>query len=241
MCGAWRIEFCSMRLVRKHPLAIRWFHWLNFPLLAMMVWSGILIYWANDTYRLGWGDITLLRFFPQGFYEAVGVVQRGADGQLHGRLAEGMAWHFLFMWFFAVNGALYFLYTLVSGQWRHLLPNRRSLAEAWQVLLHDLRLSKQAPPPSKYNGAQRIAYTVVVIMGLGSMLTGLAIYKPVQLAWLTAVFGGYQFARVLHFALTIGYVLFFLIHVMQVLRAGWNNFRGMLTGHTLEGDAKDAA
>jgi thiosulfate reductase cytochrome b subunit len=67
-------------------------------------------------------------------------------------------------------------------------------------------------------------------MGLGSLLTGLAIYKPTQFAWLTTLLGGYTFARMLHFALTIGYVLFFVVHVAQVLRAGWNNFRGMVAG-----------
>ena len=67
-------------------------------------------------------------------------------------------------------------------------------------------------------------------MGIGSILTGLAIYKPVQLGWLTAMFGGYKMARIIHFALTIGYVLFFLIHVIQVIIAGWNNFQAMVTG-----------
>jgi cytochrome b subunit of formate dehydrogenase len=67
-------------------------------------------------------------------------------------------------------------------------------------------------------------------MGIASILTGLAIYKPVQLGWLTAVFGGYKMSRIIHFALTIGYGLFFLIHVIQVIFAGWNNFRAMVTG-----------
>ena len=47
------------RLEKKHPLAIRWFHWINFPVLSLMIWSGLLIYWANDVYRVGWGDTTL--------------------------------------------------------------------------------------------------------------------------------------------------------------------------------------
>src|SRR5882724_6283203 len=51
------------RIVKKHPLAIRWFHWINFPILAVMIWSGFMIYWANDVYRLGWGNTTLLKFF----------------------------------------------------------------------------------------------------------------------------------------------------------------------------------
>ena len=110
------------------------------------------------------------------------------------------------------------------------------MAEAWQVVLHDLGIRKQPLPPRKFNGAQRLAYTGVVAMGAGSLLTGLAIYKPVQLAWLTAMLGGYPMARLEHFALTIGYVLFFLIHITQVIRAGWNNFRAMVIGVEVVGE-----
>jgi hypothetical protein len=67
-------------------------------------------------------------------------------------------------------------------------------------------------------------------MGFGSVITGLAIYKPVQFYWLTWLCGGYHFARILHFALTLGYVFFFLIHVVQVILAGWNNFRSVVSG-----------
>lgn len=141
-----------------------------------------------------------------------------------------MAFHFFFMWFFFVNGVLYVLYTLFSGEWRYLLPNKHSFKEAWQVVLHDLHLRKTAPPQNKYNAAQRIAYTGIVVMGFGSIITGLAIYKPTQLGWLCTLCGGYGFARILHFALTIGYVLFFLVHVVQVIIAGWNNFQAMVTG-----------
>lgn len=220
------------KLESKHPLAIRWFHWVNFPLLFLMVWSGLLIYWANSVYRVGVGDHTLFKFFPQGFYEALGVPFR---------LAEGMAWHFFLMWFFAANGLLYVLYTILSSEWRYLVPNRHSFRETVQVTLHDLHLSKYKPPQTKYNGAQRIAYTVVVLMGAGSLLTGLAIYKPVQFAWLTALLGGYAWARWEHFWLTIGYVLFFIIHVAQVVRAGWNNFRSMVTGFEVVTVVDDAA
>ena len=85
-------------------------------------------------------------------------------------------------------------------------------------------------PRRKFNGAQRLAYTGVVAMGAGSLLTGLAIYKPVQLAWLTTLLGGYPLARLEHFVLTVGYVAFFVIHIAQVVRAGWNNFRAMVIG-----------
>lgn len=209
------------RLQKKHPLAIRWFHWVNFPVLVVMIWSGLLIYWANDVYRVGVGGWTLFSFFPPKFYEVTHTGQR---------LAEGMAWHFLFMWFFAINGILYVLYTAFSGEWRYLLPGRNAIKEAIQVTLYDLRLSKRHPPPRKFNGAQQIAYTSVIVMGAGSLLTGLAIYKPVQFAWLTTLLGGYPLARFVHFWLTIGYCLFFVVHIVQVARAGWNNFRSMVTG-----------
>jgi thiosulfate reductase cytochrome b subunit len=206
---------------KKHPLAIRWFHWVNFPVLLVMIWSGTLIYWANDEYRIALGNTEILKFYPPGFYKALNIPFR---------LAEGMAWHFAFMWLFFVNGFLYVLYTAFSGEWRYLLPHRGSLKEAWHVLLHDLRLSKKPLPAKKFNGAQQIAYTSIIVMGIGSLITGWAIYKPTQLHWLTWLCGGYESARLIHFMLTIGYCLFFVVHIAQVIKAGWNNFQAMVTG-----------
>lgn len=209
------------KLLHKHPLAIRWFHWINFPVLALMIWSGMLIYWANDVYRIGWGDKTLIKFFPNSFNEALNIPFR---------LAEGMSIHFVFMWLFALNGLAYVLYLLISKEAKLIFPDRRTIRESWQYLLHELRLRKTAPPQIKYNAAQRMAYTTVIVMGAGSLLTGLAIYKPIQLGWLCALLGGYEWARIEHFILTILFSLFFLVHVIQVIRAGWNNFRAMVTG-----------
>jgi thiosulfate reductase cytochrome b subunit len=209
-------------LERKHPLAIRWFHWINFPLLAVMVWSGLLIYWANAVYRIGLGKHTLVKMtVAQKTYE---------KANLAFRLAEGLSLHFFFMWLFAINGVLYVLYTIFSGEWRYLLPDRHSWRDAIHVTLHDLHLRKEAPPQAKYNAAQRISYTLIIVMGLGSLLTGLAIYKPVQFGWLTFLFGGYAMARFFHFWITVGYVLFFVVHVAQVIKTGWNNFRAMIIG-----------
>ncbi|MCA9099407.1 MAG: cytochrome b/b6 domain-containing protein, partial [Planctomycetaceae bacterium] len=98
------------------------------------------------------------------------------------------------------------------------------------VVMHDLLLTKVPLPDRKFNGAQQFAYTGVILMGAGSLLTGLAIYKPTQLAWLTFLFGGYEMARYIHFSLTVGYVMFIFIHLTQVAKAGWNNFRAMVTG-----------
>jgi thiosulfate reductase cytochrome b subunit len=193
-------------------LAIRWFHWLNFPILSLMIWSGMIIYWANDAYFQ----------FPEWFYERA---------HLSYRLAEGMSFHFVLMWLFAINGVAYVGYTLVSGEWRVLVPGRDALQQAFQVVLHDLGIRKEPLPPAKFNAAQQIAYTGVVLMGLGSLVSGLAIYRPVQLSFLTALFGGYPNARFVHFLLTLGYVGFFVMHLVQVARAGWRNFQAMVTGH----------
>jgi thiosulfate reductase cytochrome b subunit len=205
----------------KHPLAIRWCHWVNFPLLALMIWSGLWIYWANDVYRVGLGSFTLFQFFPEGFYHTFGLGHE---------LAKGMAWHFFFMWFFATNGIVYVAYTVFSGEWRYLVPNRQSFREAILVTLHDLRLWKGKLPERKFNGAQQIAYSSVILMGVGSLITGLAIYKPTQFSWLTGLLGGYRAARFEHFLLALSYVVFFVIHIAQVVRAGWNNFRAMVSG-----------
>jgi thiosulfate reductase cytochrome b subunit len=204
-----------MEIIEKHPRAIRWFHWIHFPLLALMVWSGILIYWANDVYLP----------LPDSLVEKLG---------LGSRLAEGMNWHFFLVWLFALNGISYFIYLLVSGEWRFLLPDRKAWREAIPYLLYDLHLKKTGPAPrGKFNAMQRISYSLIVLMGAGSLLTGLAIYKPVQAGALTFILGGYPAARFEHFLLTVGFVLFFLLHVLQVTRAGWNNFRAMVAGYEI--------
>ncbi len=228
----------TIRLEKKHPLAIRWMHWVNFPVLFTMIWSGLLIYW-NDSdnayqhphavYRVGLGSVTLVRLFPPWFWKTINAPYR---------VTEGLGYHFFFMWLFAINGILYVTYLLISGEWRVLVPERRSIRDAIQVTLVDLHLRKGLPPQKKYNGAQRIAYTAVILMGFGALVTGLSIYKPTQVHWMTTLLGGYEMARWEHFWLTIGFCGFFVVHVMQVVLAGWNNFRSMLSGYEIVAAAK---
>ena len=212
------------RLEKKHPLAIRWLHWINFPLLAMMIWSGLLIYWANRVYGIRIFGYEIFHFFPEEFFEFLGIPYR---------LAEGLQLHFFFMWLFAVNGLIYVVYLAVSGEWRAILPVPGSFGRAIRVALYDAKIVKKLPPQGKYNDAQRIAYSAVILMGAGSVITGLSIYKPLQLAWLTSLLGGYEWARWMHFWLTILFVLFFLIHIVQVVAAGWANFRSIITGYDI--------
>jgi thiosulfate reductase cytochrome b subunit len=220
----------TIRLERKHPLAIRWMHWINFPVLFIMILSGIRIYW-NDSdnahlhphavYRIGLGSFTLLRIFPDPVWKALNIPWH---------VTQGMGDHFFFMWIFAINGIAYAAFLLISGEWRFLLPQKQSFRDGLQVLLVSLRLRKGRPPQRKYNAAQRIAYTTVILMGFGSLLTGMAIYKPTQAHYLTTFLGGYEWARWEHFWLTMGFCLFFLVHVAQVVFAGWNSFRSMVSG-----------
>lgn len=256
----------------KHPLAIRWFHWINFPVLFIMVWSGICIYWANSVFTVTLFHHTFFSFFPDSWFaakapgwwpthlvpDAAGQPMRlpwwpafsSADDAGHpanyfwrfdGRLAEGLYWHFFFAWLFAINGALYVLYLGFSGQWRKIVPKMAAFRESLDVVLVDLHLRKSPLPVRKYNAAQQIAYTAVIVMGALMVLTGLAIYKPSQQAWLTGLFGGYTVARFIHFWTTMAFLAFFLVHVGQVIRTGWNNFRGMVSGKEIVSEEELAA
>ncbi len=211
--------------VEKHPRAIRWMHWLNFPILTVMIWSGLRIYWSFDVSRvpsIRFGEET---FFPDGFYEVL---------QLDKKLARGMAFHFSFGWLFLINGVAYVLYLAVSREWKHLVPRLAELKKVPAVLMHDLGLRKEAPEQGQYNVMQQLAYSTVILMGFVSLATGFAIYKPVQLGWLTAIFGGYKSARLIHFIVTMSFVAFFVVHILQVVRAGFGNFWSMITGYELE-------
>ncbi len=212
-------DAATYRLV--HTRAIRWMHWINVPLLAVMVFSGLRIYWANDVYAFGIGSWTIVHLFPDAFFEALDLNQA---------LARGIAFHFTFGWLFALNGLAYVIYLATSGEWRHVVPDRRALAEVGGVVLHDLGLRDEAPAQGRYNAAQQVTYTLVIVMGAFMVLTGLAILKSTQLAWLTWLLGGYQTARLLHFLTTMAFVGFFVLHLVQVARAGTENFLAMITG-----------
>ena len=208
----------------KHLVAIRWFHWINFPLLFLMIWSGFLIYWA----------------YPDLPYRAHSARSRLALSNLpHGPSPGGR------------HGAALLVHVAVRDQWHSLCrlhSHLRRVAFVGSALSINIsrRLvrcfcttsdcTKKLPTQEKYNAAQQVSYSAIIVMGVGSVLTGLAIYKPAQLSWLTASFGGYQPARFIHFMLTIGYLAFFVVHVAQVVRAGWNNFRSMVIGYELVKD-----
>jgi len=211
---------------KKHPLALRWMHWLNFPLLMIMMFSGMRIYWADlqDPYAIGIGGWQLFEFWPDGVNSAL---------QLERKLASGIAFHLNFGWFFVLNGVAYVVYLSRRGEWRHIVPDVQSIRDSRKTVAHDLHLSKDKPVQGKYNPAQQITYSLVILISALLVLSGFAIYRSGQLAWLEAAFGGYDFARFVHFSCTILLLLFFFVHIVQVMRAGWANFASIITGYRL--------
>lgn len=93
-----------------------------------------------------------------------------------------------------------------------------------------LRIQKEHPPTKKYNALQKLAYTAIPVLAVGSVISGIAIYWPVQFSCFTSVFGNYDVARVWHFLFMSGLVLFFVGHICMVFIAGWSNFLSMITG-----------
>ena len=192
------------------PWIIRVTHWANLVLFTIMAGSGLRILAAYPF--LG------PRGESYGWYPLQGV-NAPPLLTIGGWLAGARHWHFAFAWFFAANALVYAIYLLASGEWkRRLFFPRRDAWNAWQTVLHDLRLRKE-PPPSVglYNGMQRLTYTGVLAMAPLLVLSGLAMYKPVQLPRLTGLLVGYDVARAIHLLVLAALTLFTVVHIVQVL------------------------
>jgi thiosulfate reductase cytochrome b subunit len=149
-------------------------------------------------------------------------------------LAGGRRWHFFFGWLFALNGILYFFYSLVNGHLRNFLLTHRDAAKVPAMILYYLRLRRESPQEGEYNPLQKLAYTgVFVLLTPLILLSGLAMSPQANVAfnWLPVMFGGRQAARSVHFILSFGFVAFTFGHVFMVLTTGvLNNMRSMTTG-----------
>jgi thiosulfate reductase cytochrome b subunit len=150
--------------------------------------------------------------------------------RLGGWLAGGLNWHFALAWPFVLTGLVYLAFLALSGEWRPLLFRPRDIGPAIQMQLYYLRLRRDHPPQGKHNALQKAAYTFIVLLGAVSAASGFAIYKPVQLAWLTSSFGGYELARYWHFLAVWTFIAFTLVHVALVLLVDPASLRGMITG-----------
>jgi thiosulfate reductase cytochrome b subunit len=193
---------------REQPLPIRIVHWCNALFIVLMAGSGLQILVAYPS--LG------PRGAPYSWYPFQGVPPPSWL-RIGAWLAGGRMWHFAIAWFFVINGAIYLGYFFASGEWRRrmFLPWRDAGGAVLQFMYY-LRLRRTPPPEDFYNGLQRLAYTSVVFFGLVMVLSGLAIYKPVQLHFLTMLFGGYDGARVVHLGGLILIAMFVASHLVLV-------------------------
>jgi thiosulfate reductase cytochrome b subunit len=189
-----------------HPLWVRITHWINAVAMLVMIGSGWEIYNASP-------------LFPFKFPSSI---------TLGGWLAGALLWHFAAMWVLAINGLIYIALGLATGRFRRkLLPIRPG--EVVADLRAALTFKLAHDDLSVYNAVQRLLYLGVILTGIVIVLSGLSIWKPVQLQELTALFGGYEAARYVHFfAMTI-IVGFLGVHVLLALIVP-KSLRAIVTG-----------
>jgi thiosulfate reductase cytochrome b subunit len=182
-------------LRKLHPLPLRVMHWINALAIFIMIGSGWKIY--NDEVIFGW------LHFPE-------FLTIGKWAQ------HGLQWHFLGMWIFALNGLAYLTYGFVTGRFRRmLLPvTWRDLARTIRETLH-FHLAHD--DLTKYNAVQKLLYIGVICAGIMMVISGLAIWKPIQFSELLSLFGSFQNARLVHFLCMSAIVGFVVVHVALAL------------------------
>jgi thiosulfate reductase cytochrome b subunit len=202
---------------RLHPLPVRIMHWTNAVAMLIMIDSGWKIY--NDEVIFGW------LHFP--------------DAITFGPWAQhGLQWHFFGMWILFLNGLAYLTYGFVTGRFRRmLLPVR--LSDLVANVRDALRLRLAHDDPTRYNAVQRLLYIGVLSAGVLVVLSGLAIWKPVQFSALLALFYSFQTARLVHFLCMAAIVGFVAVHVTLALMVP-HTLVAMVTGGP-EVDAPPAA
>jgi thiosulfate reductase cytochrome b subunit len=192
--------------IKVHPLVVRITHWVNALAVLMMITSGWQIYNASP-------------LFPFSFPDAL---------TLGGWLAGALQWHFAAMWLLALNGLAYVVYGIVSGHFR-----RKLLPISPREVLHDVRDALRGKLAhddlSVYNAAQRAAYVALILALVLLLVTGLALWKPVQLYGLAALMGDYEGARLLHFFAMVAVALIVVVHVVMVALVP-RTFPSMITG-----------
>jgi thiosulfate reductase cytochrome b subunit len=128
-------------------------------------------------------------------------------------------------------GAVYLISLIAGGGWKLFLPTRSTLADATDVVKSELKMGSHKPRLQKYNGAQRLAYGAVLLMVAGEVVTGLAMAYRHELPWLGALLGGRHAVHSIHKLLMFGIIAFIVVHVAQVIRAGWPTLRSMISGY----------
>ena len=209
-------------MVKRHHGIVRLTHWINAAVLVGMMASGLQIYGAFP--HFGMRGAPSLGPNPLDGHAAPHVLRLG------GWLAGGLNIHFLLMWPLILNGLLYLFYLLASGEARTLVFRPRDVPRAAQMQLYYLRLRKEHPPQGKHNALQKAAYTFIIVLGIIAVLSGLAIWKPVQLGVLTALFGGYEWSRYWHFVAVWLFAAFIVVHTILVFTVDPASLRAMVTG-----------
>ena len=207
--------------VHRHHWIVRLTHWCAFALIFGMIASGLQIYRAYPRFGERGGP-----YYPNVFHD----LAFPEWSRLGGWLAGGLNWHFFLMWPLIGIGALYIGYLAVSGEWKKLVFRPRDVKPAIEMQKYYLRLKKDHPPQGKHNALQKAAYTLIVLLGALSILTGFVIWKPIQLPWLTWMLGGYQAARYWHFWTVWLFAGFTAVHVFLVFAVDPVSFRAMVTG-----------
>jgi thiosulfate reductase cytochrome b subunit len=189
-----------------HPAWVRITHWINAVATLVMIGSGWEIYNASPLFGFA---------FPRSI-------------TLGGWLAGALLWHFAAMWVLAINGLVYIALGILTGRFRRkLLPIRPGEVVADMKAALTFRLSHD--DISIYNSVQRLLYVGVILAGIVIVLSGLAIWKPIQLQELTALFGGYDAARYVHFFAMAAIVGFLVVHVLLALIVP-KSLKAMVTG-----------
>ncbi len=203
---------------RLHPLPVRAMHWTNALAMLILITSGWGIY----------DDSVIFHFvyFPH-------AVQFGSWA------AEHLLWHFAAMWLLMANGAAYLVYGLATGRFRErLLPIR--LADIVRTVRDTFHLRIAHEDLTIYNAMQKLLYIVAILAGISQVVSGLALWKPIQFWWLTAALGGFQGVRLVHFtgmAVLVGFLVVHVALALLVPRTLW----AMLSGGPRLGARRDAA
>ena len=205
----------------RHHGVVRLTHWVAVLALAVMVGSGLRIFNAYPAFaRKG----EAFCCWPFAGHPAPGWLTFG------GWLAGARNWHFAMMWVLVVNALVYLGFVYLHGEWRDLAPRRGDLRDAREMARYYLFLRRDHPHQGKNNALQKLAYVAMPAIAAIIVLTGLAIWKPVSLGWLTATFGGYVWARYWHFMSMVALAVLAVGHVFFVFSVDPYAIRSMVTG-----------
>jgi len=206
----------------RHHVIARATHWVSAVAVAIMAMSGLRIFNASPAFapkgRAPW---------PLWPFEGTPAPAWLTFG---GWLGGARHWHFAMMWVLVLNGVVYLGHLYHRGRWRTIVPRVRGWRDAVEMARFYLFLRKDHPVQGKHNALQQYAYTTMLVCGVMLVVTGVAIWKPVTLSWLSALLGGYAWARWWHFAAMLLLVLLVTVHVFMVLTVDPYAIRAMTTG-----------